>query len=78
MFTEAERAVKRAKQRAREKRHEAKRRKSKRSITVTVAVGTSKTAPIYRNQLPRLPEMSRNELRAMLTQAVRNTAEMRT
>ena len=35
----------------------------------------SRTSPIYRNRLPRIPQMSKSELRAMLTQAVRNTAE---
>jgi PHP family Zn ribbon phosphoesterase len=38
--------------------------------------GTSKTDPAYRRKLPALPEMSKNELRAMIAQAVRHTAEM--
>lgn len=38
---------------------------------------TNKTSPVYRNTLPKLPEMSKSELRSMLTEAVRNTAEAR-
>lgn len=44
------------------------------ALTVRAVPGTSKTSVIYRNQLPPLPEMTKNELRAMLAQAVRNTA----
>lgn len=35
-----------------------------------------KTSPEYRNCLPKIPEMSKSALRAMLADAVRNTAEM--
>lgn len=36
----------------------------------------SKTSPEYRNHLPRIGEMSKSELRAMLAAAVANTAQM--
>lgn len=38
--------------------------------------GTPRTSPVYRKHLPKLPEMTRSELRAMLTEAVQNTADM--
>jgi hypothetical protein len=76
--TETELTEMRAQARAREKRKHAKRRALTpvNAIVVSVAIGTSRTAPIYRNQLPRLPEMSKNALREMIAQAVRNTAGM--
>jgi len=37
---------------------------------------TSKTSPCYRKHMERLPEMTKNQLRAMLTQAMVNTAAM--
>jgi hypothetical protein len=74
MHTEAELAEMRARARLREKRKRQKRAAARPANAVHVQPGTSKTAPIYRNQLPRLPEMSKNQLRAMLTEAVRNTA----
>lgn len=40
------------------------------------ATQTPKTAACYRKHLPRLPEMTKTELRAMLSRAVRNTAAM--
>ena len=40
------------------------------------ASGTSRTSPGYRKHLPKLPEMTRNELRGMLADAMRNTAAM--
>ena len=40
------------------------------------ATGTSRTSPGYRKHFPRLPEMSRSELRGMLADAMRNTAAM--
>ncbi len=77
MHTAAELAAMRVNDRAREKRKQDRRRAGKTpSINITVAFGTSRTAPIYRNQLPRIPEMSKNALREMFAQAVRNTAEM--
>jgi hypothetical protein len=38
--------------------------------------GMAKTAPGYRKHLPRLPEMTKNELRAMLAVAWANTAAL--
>ena len=38
--------------------------------------GATKTSAAYRKHLPKQPEMTRGELRAMLAQAVANTAEM--
>lgn len=44
---------------------------------ITVRPGTSRTSAVYRNQLPGIdPEMSKDRLRAIIAQAVRNTAEM--
>lgn len=40
------------------------------------ASGTPRTSPGYRKHLPKLPEMSRTELRSMLADAMRNTAAM--
>jgi GcrA cell cycle regulator len=40
------------------------------------ATGTSRTSAGYRKHLPKLPEMSRTELRSMLADAMRNTAAM--
>ncbi|MGY3609906.1 MULTISPECIES: GcrA family cell cycle regulator [unclassified Bradyrhizobium] len=59
-------------------RRNEKRREAAAAVNPIVRIGvTSRTHPSYRNQLPRLPEMSKAELRAMLAQAVRNTAEAR-
>lgn len=76
--TETELTEMRAQVRAREKRKHAKRRALApvNAIVVQVAIGTSRTAPVYRNQLPRQPEMSKTALREIIAQAVRNTAEM--
>lgn len=38
--------------------------------------GASPYSPAYRKQLPPLPNMTKNELRAMLAQAVQNTAAL--
>jgi hypothetical protein len=38
--------------------------------------GVSRTSPSYRRQFPKLPEMSKSELRGMLADAMRNTAAM--
>ncbi len=63
----------RARDRAKSKRRKAKRRADK---AAAFATSTSKTDPVTRRRLcPRVPEMTKNELRAMLTDAVRNTAE---
>lgn len=75
--TDAEEAGRRACARLRESRKRQKHAaKASKAITVSVQLGTSKTAPVYRNQLPRIPEMSKNALREMLAQAARNTAGM--
>jgi hypothetical protein len=76
--TEIELADIRAKDRAREKRKRLKKQTARSPVAskVIVAIGTSRTAPIYRNQLPRVPEMSKNALREMFAKAARNTAEM--
>jgi hypothetical protein len=38
--------------------------------------GQSKTSPSYRKFLPRIGDLSKDELRAMLAAAVQNTAAM--
>jgi hypothetical protein len=67
------------KTREREKRKNDKRRTGPRAprSEFVFRPGTSKTSPIYRNQFPKLPDMSKDELRAMLAEAFRNTAEAR-
>ena len=40
------------------------------------ASGASRTSAGYRKHLPKLPEMSRSELRGMLADAMRNTAAL--
>jgi hypothetical protein len=68
----------RARDRAKSRRRKANRRAAK--IAAFVASGfhaASKTDPVTRRRLyGPAAEMTKNELRAMLTQAVRNTAEM--
>jgi hypothetical protein len=78
--TEIELTDIRDKDRAREKRKRLKKQATRSPLVthVTVAFGTSRTAPIYRNQFPRIPEMTKNALREMFAQAVRNTAGMAT
>ena len=78
--TEIELADMCARERAREQRKRLKKRAASSPVipNVTVAFGTSRTAPIYRNQLPRIPEMSKNALREMFAKAVRTTAELAT
>ncbi len=61
--------------RARERIKKARKRAKSRSAKLG-ALMFSKTSPAYRRQLPALPEMTKSELRAMIAQAVRNTAEM--
>jgi len=51
--------------------------KAKKRAIEWSAQGLSKTSPTYRDQLPRIGTKTRNELREMLAQAVRNTAEAR-
>jgi len=67
------------KSREREARKNARRRKGRPTRSEFVfRPGTSKTSPIYRNQFDKLPDdISKAELRAMLAEAFRNTAEAR-
>jgi hypothetical protein len=78
--TDAEREIARAVAREANRRKQARWQAKQKAMAVAAPIrvmpGTSRTDPIYRNQLPRLPEMSKNALRAMFAQAVRNTAEM--
>ena len=53
------------------------RRRGGRTSSSRLILGVSKTSSIYRNQLPRIPDMTPNERRNMLAEAVRNTAAMR-
>lgn len=41
-----------------------------------IARGASPYSPAYRKQLPPLPDMTKGELRAMLAQAMQNTAAL--
>lgn len=43
---------------------------------IMLANGATRTSPEFRKHVPRPPEMTKNELRAMLTTAVQNTAAM--
>lgn len=54
----------------------AKYERQQQNRALMLAGGACKTSPAYRKHLPRLPEMTRNELRAMLSAAVQNTAAM--
>jgi hypothetical protein len=77
-YTPEEQAYFDQKAREREARKNAKKRKKPvTEARFVFAPGTSKTSPIYRNQFPKLPEMSKAALRAMIAEAVRNTAEAR-
>lgn len=62
----------RARDRARGALYRAAKREKRKIALVANAV--PKTTVAYRKLLPRMPEMSKNELRAMLAEAVRNTA----
>jgi hypothetical protein len=52
------------------------RKEREESSKRVMATCKSKTSPTYRNHLPRAPEMSKTELRAMLASAIQNTAAM--
>lgn len=71
MQSEAAKDARRVRDRAKKARKKAKHRAEKLSALVF-----SKTSPEYRKKLPALPEMTKNELRAMIAQAVVNTAGM--
>lgn len=63
----------RERDRAKSKRRKAEARAAKAKAVTVVA---SKTDPVTRRRLyGHAPEMSKTQLRAMLTEAVRNTAE---
>jgi hypothetical protein len=48
----------------------------KQNREIMLAGGARKTSAAYRKHLPRLGDMTRGELRAMLTTALQNTANM--
>jgi hypothetical protein len=48
----------------------------KRTLALMASKGTPPTAAAYRKHLPRLPDMTKRELRAMLTAAVVTTAAL--
>ncbi len=76
---EAAKAVEREKNRRKQAAWQAKQKANKPAVTNRTAPGTSRTHPIYRNQLPRLADgTSKEALRRMISEAVRNTAEMST
>lgn len=72
MTSQAAKDARRERDRLKKARKRAKARAEK-----LAALTFSKTSPAYRRQLPPMPPMSKSELRALLTAAVRNTAEMR-
>lgn len=80
LHTDAEIYAMKQRQRIREKRKNDKRKaltKPKpKPIMISVEPDVSRTSSFFRKQLPKIPEMTKNELRAMLADAVRNTAEM--
>lgn len=59
----------------REHRKQARRKAKKQKAFTPSVAQFSKTSSFYRKQLPNIAEMTKTELRAMLTQAVRNTVE---
>jgi hypothetical protein len=72
--------VARAKARIRTLRYRAKQRSSldsRRDVRMQfLASGVTRTSAEYRKHLPPVPEMTKGELRAMLAQAVQNTAAL--
>lgn len=71
LHTEAEIAVMVANRVGRQKRRKTEDRKK--AVVVIGDRVVSKTSSFYRKLMPTVPEMTKNELRAILTQAVRNT-----
>ena len=62
--------------RIRQKRHNDKKRKARLAAATAAApqrFGIKKTSAAYRSMLPPAPEMTKNQLRAVLAPAVRNT-----
>jgi len=76
--TVTERAEHQDRERARDKRKKLNKRLKELTATHKAAglPPVTKTSAAYRNQLPGIGERTKTELRAMLTEAVRNTAEM--
>ncbi len=54
----------------------AKLEQQKENRDLMLRYGAAKTSPAYRKHLPKVADMTRAELRAMLTAAVENTAAM--
>lgn len=87
-FGRSEWAIENARQRDREKKQRRRVGKhapsdlaerverKKQNLALFQGTGTSRTSPAYRKHLPYLPEMTKTELRAMLSLAVENTALM--
>lgn len=80
-FTPEEQAehieMKRRWERNREERKRKRRKaQAQASNVISFRPGTSRTSPIYRNMLGPAPEMTKNQLREELRQAVINTARM--
>ncbi len=70
-------AMARAKLRERDRiKKQRKRDRIKAETRRSLSTGTSKTSPTYRNLLPKAPEMTKNELRALISEAMRNTAAL--
>ena len=76
--TEIDWAARQARQRQHERAYQARQAlKRKQEVRQTlVARGFSKGSLDYRKHLPQMPEMSKAQLRAMLAQAVQNTAAL--
>jgi hypothetical protein len=67
--------IERRKARDRIKRRKA-RAKGAAAKRATINPENSKTSAVYRRMLPQIPELNKRELREMLTQAVKNTADL--
>ncbi|MBR1122128.1 hypothetical protein JQ628_11435 [Bradyrhizobium lablabi] len=80
VYTRQPAEITRANARLRQDRYRAKRKQSlstKRGVrAMFLASGASRTSAEYRKHLPLMPEMTKGELRAMLAQAVQNTARL--
>jgi hypothetical protein len=74
MTSQASKDARRLREMVKKRRRRAKIKAAKLALH---AVTVSKTSPIYRRRLPIMPEMTKNQLRAVIATAVRNTAEMR-
>jgi hypothetical protein len=74
-YSDAEQAIVDEQKRQRDR---AKKRRKRGALGQTFIPDpkNSKTGPIYRNSLPRAPDMTPNQRRAFLAEAIRNTAGM--